>query len=50
MHEIIHGDEPLGRGDYVPVMIPAVNEDCYVMVPVKKYQFLFPQDNEICIY
>ena len=42
MHKVVHGNEPLSRHDYVAKVIPAVHEDSYVMIPVKKYQLLLP--------
>ena len=46
VHGVVHHHEPSAWGGVVCVAVPDVDHDSDVVVPVKKYQGLLPQDNE----
>ena len=50
MDEVVHGDEPLGGIDEIRVVVPAVDEDGYVMVPVEEDELLLAEDDEIRVH
>ena len=47
MDKVVGSYEPLSRVNLDGIVVPAVNEHGYVVVPVQKYQLLLPQDNEV---
>ena len=46
MDNEVHDDKPPGRGRVLTEGVPTVDENSDVVIPVQKYQFLFPQHNE----
>ena len=49
MDDEVHDDEPPGGGRVLGEGVPAVDEDCDVVVPVKEDQSLFAQDDEYSV-
>ena len=46
MDDEVHDHEPPGGRGVLAEGVPAVDEDCDVVVPVQEDQLLFPQHNE----
>ena len=50
MDKVVHGDKPLGGVDEVSVVVPAVNEDGHVMIPVEEDELLLAEDDEVSVH
>ena len=50
MHKVVERDEPLSGVYLGSIVVPAVDKDCDVMVPVQEYQLLFSQHYEVGVH
>jgi len=46
MDSEVYGDEPAATRQHLLVAVPAIDECEHVVVPVKEYELLFPENNE----
>ena len=49
VHNEVHDNEPSRWSRVLAEWVPAVDKDCDVVVPMQKYQFLFPQNDKYCV-